>query len=131
MSWLFFFLDFLFCLTFTKCWNDLHVLAEALLVRAVMDHLFLEAINQLELTRIWGGAAVGGGCEGHLTWFSGCVLRALLIDVVETSADCVTISGQGWLLFVQPIPDFSWESVLPAFKISYRYQHELNPHCLR
>lgn len=66
MSWHFFFLDFIFCLTFTKCWNDLHVLAEALLVRAVMDHLFLEAINQPELTRIWGGAAVGGGVK--VTW---------------------------------------------------------------
>lgn len=133
----FFFLDFIFCLTFTKCWNDLHVLAEALLVRAVMDHLFLEAINQPELTRIWGGAAMGGGggsvcvCEGHLTWFSSCLLGALLIDVVEISADCVTISGQGWLLFGQPFPDFSWELVLPTFKISYRHQHELDPHCLR
>lgn len=59
----FFFLDFIFCLTFTKCWNDLHILAEALLVLAVMDHLFLGAINQPELTRIWGGAAVGGGVK--------------------------------------------------------------------
>lgn len=92
-----------------------------------MDHLFLEAINQPKLTRIWGGAVVGGGCEGHLTWFSGCLLGALLIDVVEISADCVTISGQGWLLFAQPFPDFSWESVLPTFKISFRHQHGLNP----
>lgn len=78
----------------------------------------------------WSGS--GRGCEGHLTWFSDCLLWALLIDLVEISADCVAISGQGWLLFfAQPIPDFSWESVLPTFKISYGHQHALNPHCLR
>lgn len=77
----------------------------------------------------WGSS--GRGCEGHLTWFRGCLLGALLIDVVEISADCVTISGQGWLLFAQPVSDFSWESVLPTFKISYRHQHELNLRCLR
>lgn len=62
MSW-HFFLDFIFCLTFTKCCNDLHALAEALLIRTVMDRLFLEAINQLKLTRIWSGAGVGGGVK--------------------------------------------------------------------
>ena len=50
-----------FCLIFTKCWNNLQVVAAASLIWTVIDHLFWEAIHQQQLTRTWSRVGVGGG----------------------------------------------------------------------
>lgn len=84
----------------------------------------------------WANKNMGWSGSGRGVWRSLDLVQRLL----AVSASDWSSGNFCWLrgyfrtrlasFFAQSIPDFSWESVLPTFKISYGHQHSSNPHCL-